>query len=682
MRRIAGKTASLKCGLFGHPTPNFKWYDLGPLKQTKGVRPDYVDSDREIANCSGQEVCSIPNVSEDRLYKCIASNSYGEGSVRIKLIKLAPTAVTFKQSPIEARNSSRVRLEPIIEVDPYFTNYTVTWTKLDKTKGNKQLGSAEQLVVDKAIIYKDDGKYEIRVKTEQDEAVQVVRLILQDVPEPPLECSLENSDQGVKVKFEPGFDNYAPIVSYRIQFAVIDPLDTNKMYDWEEKGSLDHDKSKTVQEILIRSSQLVPWTNYTVHVQSRNEIGYSAASARDNKYATILTRAAAPTQYVEKITASGQVGPGILRLLWTPISPLNYNGPGFNHIVIFCPVGQSVTSGCFDKCTEQQKQVKLSATASQYDIKGKLPYTKYAYKLSTLNDEGAGPETQCKYDYSGEEKPSQGPTNLRHVQITSNSVMFAWDAVPVAALKGKLRGYRIQYKSAQDGFQNTQTKETDQMEEAELLNLKPATKYEIKVAAVNGAGAGDYSRKLLITTEPDYPGTPRNLSIMSIKPDSFNIGWLEPLDTNGEITGYTYQVIGNDGKEVGSTPIQGGRRSRIDIPNLTPDTKYTIKLFAVNAKGKSRLPIIVTNRTLTYEKARPQQPSKLTNVNLINGDVNVTWSITSNDFPPDNFTLLVREKANDIWHTSIIKYKYTDFENDFETITIDNIETPFKVIKK
>ena len=230
---------------------------------------------------------------------------------------------------------------------------------------------------------------------------------------------------------------------------------------------------------------------------------------------------------------------------------------------------------------------------------------------------------------------------MRDVEITSNSTLFAWDAVPVAALRGKLVGYRIQYKIAQDGFQNAVTQETDQIEEAELLNLKPATQYEIKVAAVNGAGAGDYSRKLLITTLADYPDSPRNLEIKTTRPDSFNIIWEEPLNTNGEITGYMYQVVGNDDKEVVGASIQGGRRSRTDIPNLRPDTSYKIKLYAVNAKGKSKVPIIVTGRTLTYEKARPETPSKLNNVNLINGDVNVTWSFTSNDFPPENFTLQV-----------------------------------------
>ena len=613
------------------------------MKKTKGVRPDYVDDDSKINKCSGQQVCSIENVTSDRVYKCKATNTYGEGSVTIKLIKLTQTAVNFKQSPVKARNATKVTLEPTIEVDSYFTNYSVTWSKLDKTKGNKQLGSSERLVLDRPIIYEDDGKYEVRVKTDQDEVSSIVKLILQDVPEPPLELTLQNVDNGVIVKFEAGFDNYSPIISYRVQFAVIDPNDKTKMYDWQEKGDpLKHDKNNQLQQILIQSSQLVPWTNYTVHVQALNDMGYSGASARETKYATIRTKPAAPTQYVEKITATGVAGPGILRLKWSAVARINYNGPGFKHIVNYCPVDDTATStACFSQCTETKTQVELGEAVAQYDIEGQVPYTKYAYKLVTVNDFGTGPETQCQYAFSGEEKPSEGPTNLRDVEITSNSTLFAWDAVPVAALRGKLVGYRIQYKVSQDGFRNAVTQETDQIEEGELLNLKPATQYEIKVAAVNGAGAGEYSRKLLITTKADYPDSPRNLEIKTIRPDSFNMIWEEPLNTNGEITGYMYQVVGNDDKEVVGASIQGGRRSRTDIPNLRPDTSYKIKLYAVNAKGKSKVPIIVTGRTLTYGKARPETPSKLNNVNLINGDVNVTWSFTSNDFPPENFTLQV-----------------------------------------
>lgn len=59
-------------------------------------------------------------------------------------------------------------------------------------------------------------------------------------------------------------------------------------------------------------------------------------------------------------------------------------------------------------------------------------------------------------------------------------------------------------------------------------------------------------------------------------------------------------------------------------------------------KGKSKTPAVVTSRTKTYDEAKPNVPSNLKHLNLINGDMNVTWDFDSQtDFKPDNFTLLV-----------------------------------------
>ena len=56
---------------------------------------------------------------------------------------------------------------------------------------------------------------------------------------------------------------------------MIDPVDSGRMYDWNEKGIVKHDSGKQTQEVLIPTSRLVPWTNYTVHVQAQNAIGLS-----------------------------------------------------------------------------------------------------------------------------------------------------------------------------------------------------------------------------------------------------------------------------------------------------------------------------------------------------------------------------------------------------------------------
>ena len=111
------------------------------------------------------------------------------------------------------------------------------------------------------------------------------------------------------------------------------------------------------------------------------------------------------------------------------------------------------------------------------------------------------------------------------------------------------------------------------------------------MAAINGAGAGEKSGILTVSTKADYPGKPENLEITITRPDSFNIAWEDPINKNGEITGYSYQVTGQNaaGTDILSQVIKGGSKSRIDIPNLKPNTQYTVKLYAINAKQRFRI---------------------------------------------------------------------------------------------
>ena len=148
--------------------------------------------------------------------------------------------------------------------------------------------------------------------------------------------------------------------------------------------------------------------------------------------------------------------------------------------------------------------VRLDAAAKSYEIVGTDPYVKYAYQIGTENEQGAGPKSECGVGFSGESEPSGRPTSLRVVQVTSNSALFAWDAIPAAQLNGKLIGYKVQYKQVQEGFEKIKSLQTDQIEEAELLKLKPATDYEITVSAVNGAGPGPKSSILIISTKEDF----------------------------------------------------------------------------------------------------------------------------------------------------------------------------------
>ena len=62
----------------------------------------------------------------------------------------------------------------------------------------------------------------IDVKAANDEAEATVEVVVQGVPEPPMNINVQNVGKNVEVTFEPGFNNYATIIKYLIEFAEIE----------------------------------------------------------------------------------------------------------------------------------------------------------------------------------------------------------------------------------------------------------------------------------------------------------------------------------------------------------------------------------------------------------------------------------------------------------------------------
>ena len=85
--------------------------------------------------------------------------------------------------------------------------------------------------------FSDSGDYIIRVQTQFDYDEKIVNLVIQDYPEPPMDVQVENAKNGVRIKFDPGFNNYAQIESqsdemtYHVCFfveAFVETLETQK----------------------------------------------------------------------------------------------------------------------------------------------------------------------------------------------------------------------------------------------------------------------------------------------------------------------------------------------------------------------------------------------------------------------------------------------------------------------
>ena len=90
--------------------------------------------------------------------------------------------------------------------------------------------------------------------------------------------------------------------------------------------------------------------------------------------------------------------------------------------------------------------------------------------------------------------PSAAPTNVRMTGVTSTSITVKWGKVPCIHRNGDITGYSVQYGS------QTQSVSGGSVTETTISNLTPSTTYNIRVAAVNGAGTGPFSSSISIMT--------------------------------------------------------------------------------------------------------------------------------------------------------------------------------------
>ena len=95
--------------------------------------------------------------------------------------------------------------------------------------------------------------------------------------------------------------------------------------------------------------------------------------------------------------------------------------------------------------------------------------------------------------------PSVAPSNVAVTGVTSTTITVQWGSVPCIHQNGDITGYSVRYGSEAvnvtgDSSGGTYT----------IPDLIPSTNYPIQVAAMNGAGTGDYSAAVDQLTEGSY----------------------------------------------------------------------------------------------------------------------------------------------------------------------------------
>ncbi|OAD56368.1 Down syndrome cell adhesion molecule-like protein Dscam2 [Eufriesea mexicana] len=218
------------------------------------------------------------------------------------------------------------------------------------------------------------------------------------------------------------------------------------------------------------------------------------------------------------------------------------------------------------------------------------------------------------------QEPPQPPNSLETAMVSSRSINVKWQHKSQDTSEQEFTGPPLPYAALID-------------------ELKPATRYTIRVIAEGPAGRSVPSAELIVKTEPQRPaGPPINLEARPLSSSEILITWSPPLPElrHGDIQGfnvgyretsssnpsYNFSSVSGDGEE-------GGAELR--LTGLRPYTKYTLVVQAYNQVGSGPFSELLLTQTMEDVPSMP--PEDVRCAALTSQSLQVSWQL-----PPTTHT--------------------------------------------
>jgi hypothetical protein len=136
-----------------------------------------------------------------------------------------------------------------------------------------------------------------------------------------------------------------------------------------------------------------------------------------------------------------------------------------------------------------------------------------------------------------------------------------------------------------------------------ISGLSVGTNYQVRVLAVANSGVSGYLYGSF-TTVPTVPSAPISLSSSNNSDHSFVLHWAPGFNGGSNITNYVFEINGG-GYSWATVPHEISNSQSIEIGNLLPATKYSVRVKAVNAVGISKASSALNVTTLPTTPGAP-----------------------------------------------------------------------------
>lgn len=650
MRAAEGQTANLTCKVFGSPKPVVVWKKSG--EQLTGGRFSVTeDGHLQITDLSLVDAGS---------YTCSATNKLGTISATGSLIVRRKTKIQMVPLDVMVFEGTEAKFTCTASTDPMEVgNLEIQWKKdgqlIDYRLAQRMFKNfMDNSLTISGTITLDTAKYSCVASNGLDTDEADAQLIVQGVPDPPvnLEVECRDNQKMAKVEWQPSKENYAPILNFIIQFNTTFAPDT-----WIDIVS------NLSQNTRRYDVSLSPYGNYTFRVLARNKIGLSKPSAHSVEVCrTVQER---PEKNPENVIVEGDY-PGNLVIYWTPMPPIEWNGPDLKYIITYERILEDGSIGDGGKAEIGQPDVYHLALEQDFGT-----YKPFRVTVKARNSNG---DTEAAdkpiIGYSGEDKPLDPPTDvmLDPDSVTSTSVMLTWPQVDTdpERIRGFFRGYRIQFWKNADGesslmrekdlilnmstpYPRPRVKRDIETVEYELTNLPPFAEISVQVRVLNKYYAGPPSTAVVITTLEGEPGPPAAFDVLARGPTHFDLIWEVPQEPNGILMGYniSYQSITglNLGRLKYREAISNPEATRAKLTGLVPDMEYRIYLSAATRLGKGEN-IFLDARTTP---AGPPSPPTFDIIEVDEEWTILQWEPSRTGSPGSVFYVQYRARGSYLW---------------------------------
>ncbi|XP_035993338.1 protein sidekick-1 isoform X2 [Fundulus heteroclitus] len=362
---------------------------------------------------------------------------------------------------------------------------------------------------------------------------------------------------------------------------------------------------------------LIIWTQYQIQVAAYTGAGLGVYSRPVTEY-TLQGVPTAPPQEVEVVAINSTT----IRFTWNPPPQQFINGINQGYKLLVWP----------EQSPEEVRVVTITPDypSSRHTglVSGLRKFTWYYGSTLCFTTPGDGPRSAPTLLQTHEDTP--GPVrHLSFTEILDTSLRVSW-AEPLDK-NGIITGYMLWWEAPSVKSSRVDRSLSNSTLQYQLTGLTSTTAYTIQVAARTGAGQGVVASATISTgVPPELPGAPSNLVISNISPRTAMLRFRPGADGKTAISRWIVegQVVKEDGKEEAWRVVYQKDNEpdadTLEIPSLTPFTRYRFRMQQVNIVGSS--PMSAPSRLIQTLQAAPDtHPSNLSLVSATQTSLRFSW---------------------------------------------------------